>query len=384
MSQTRVNLAAAKRELAERQDEANLCMVELKHAQEIMAAGGTGPKVLAVTVKEVFGAIAVDRVAVRPDTTPAQEKEGLSFVALIAFRRGWPRGTLDAKAAAAAAAAAAVAEEEAAPASGSAGEEAAAAASAESAAAAAAAEGADTAAVVGEGGGSTQALKDEAGEEGATQTGADTAAAAAASALATTNGDVAAASPATAAALGCSTGTTEVVVPSSELDFTLSQGQWRYLEADSTPMPGDDAVEVTKGIRFSTSLKALDTREDDERILELSNKFDEAQRRVQSAEAMIKKLQPSSAGTSSRKKSAGGGAGARKSALKKSKGGTRAIKSDAGKRKGGGAAGALTAAIGTAVGTTKAVGAFAWGSRNLFFFAAAVAAMHLHGDYLAV
>ena len=48
MSQTRVNLAAAKRELAERQDEANLCMVELRHAQEIMAAGGTGPKVLSV------------------------------------------------------------------------------------------------------------------------------------------------------------------------------------------------------------------------------------------------------------------------------------------------------------------------------------------------
>lgn len=50
MSQTRANLAAAKRELAERQDEANLCMVELKHAQEIMAAGGTGPKVLAVSL----------------------------------------------------------------------------------------------------------------------------------------------------------------------------------------------------------------------------------------------------------------------------------------------------------------------------------------------
>lgn len=48
MSQSRVNLAAAKRELAERQDEANLCMVELKHAQEIMAAGGTGTKVLSV------------------------------------------------------------------------------------------------------------------------------------------------------------------------------------------------------------------------------------------------------------------------------------------------------------------------------------------------
>lgn len=48
MSQARVNLATAKRELAERQDEANLCMVELKHAQEIMASGGTGDKVLSV------------------------------------------------------------------------------------------------------------------------------------------------------------------------------------------------------------------------------------------------------------------------------------------------------------------------------------------------
>lgn len=48
MSQSRVNLATAKRELAERQDEMNLCMVELKHAQEVVAAGGTGPKVLSV------------------------------------------------------------------------------------------------------------------------------------------------------------------------------------------------------------------------------------------------------------------------------------------------------------------------------------------------
>lgn len=69
--------------------------------------------------------------------------------------------------------------------------------------------------------------------------------------------------------------------------------------------------------------------------------------------------------------------------MKKSKGGTRAVKSDAAKRKGG-AAGALTAAIGIAFVRTKAVGAFAWGSRNVVFFAAAVAAMHVHGDYLAV
>ncbi len=52
MSQSRVNLATAKRELAERKDEANLCMVELKHAQEVMAAGGTGPKVLSVSKRE--------------------------------------------------------------------------------------------------------------------------------------------------------------------------------------------------------------------------------------------------------------------------------------------------------------------------------------------
>jgi len=52
MSQSRVNLATAKRELAERKDEANLCMVELKHAQQVMAAGGTGAKVLSVRKRE--------------------------------------------------------------------------------------------------------------------------------------------------------------------------------------------------------------------------------------------------------------------------------------------------------------------------------------------
>lgn len=49
MSQSRINLATAKRELAERKDEANLCMVELKHAQEVMATGGTGAKILSVS-----------------------------------------------------------------------------------------------------------------------------------------------------------------------------------------------------------------------------------------------------------------------------------------------------------------------------------------------
>lgn len=100
--------------------------------------------------------------------------------------------------------------------------------------------------------------------------------------------------------------------------------------------------------------------------------------------AQIKKLQPSSAVTGGRKKSGGGGGagGVRKSALKKSKGGTRAMKSDAAKRKGA-AAGALSV-LGGALVRTKAAGALAWGSRNLFFFAAAVAAMHLQGDYLAV
>lgn len=95
-------------------------------------------------------------------------------------------------------------------------------------------------------------------------------------------------------------------------------------------------------------------------------------------------MQPSSAAASGRKKSGGGGGGAgvRKSALKKGKGGTRAVKSDAAKRRG--AAGALSSAVGNAYGKVKTAGALAWGARNLVFFAAAVAAMHLHGDYLAV
>ena len=49
MSQSRVNLATARRELAERQDEVNLFTAELKAAQEVMAAGGTGPKTLTVS-----------------------------------------------------------------------------------------------------------------------------------------------------------------------------------------------------------------------------------------------------------------------------------------------------------------------------------------------
>ena len=77
----------------------------------------------------------------------------------------------------------------------------------------------------------------------------------------TANRDIAI--PAVAAAMGCSTTTTEVVVPSSELDLKSSHGQWRYLEADSTPVHGDDAVEVTKGVRFTTSLESLDRREDE-------------------------------------------------------------------------------------------------------------------------
>ena len=70
-------------------------------------------------------------------------------------------------------------------------------------------------------------------------------------------------SAASAAALGCSTVTTELVVPSTELDFKSTRGQWRYLGADSEPPPGDDAVEVTKGVRFSTSLEGQDAKEDE-------------------------------------------------------------------------------------------------------------------------
>lgn len=100
----------------------------------------------------------------------------------------------------------------------------------------------------------------------------------------------------------------------------------------------------------------------------------------------IKKLQPApagGAGTSSRKKS-GGGAGGRKSALKKSKGagGTRAVKSDARKTKR--AVGMVSSAVGNAYRKAMSAGEFAWGARNLVFFVSAVAAMHFHGDYLAV
>ena len=52
MSQSRVNLATARRELAERQDEVNLFTAELKAAQEVMAAGGTGPKTLTVSERD--------------------------------------------------------------------------------------------------------------------------------------------------------------------------------------------------------------------------------------------------------------------------------------------------------------------------------------------
>lgn len=49
MSQSRANLASARRELAERRDEAAQCMAELKAGQEIMASKGSGSKVLAVS-----------------------------------------------------------------------------------------------------------------------------------------------------------------------------------------------------------------------------------------------------------------------------------------------------------------------------------------------
>ncbi|CAM9569351.1 unnamed protein product [Laminaria digitata] len=573
MSQSRVNLATARRELAERQDEVNLFTAELKAAQELMAAGGTGPKTLTVTVKEIFGAIAVDRVAVRPPNAPAQEKviaeaipckftidagtdkfdlvlmvehaatsNGQAAAAAAAASAGstpaadgetavsdetdevvisaggaaeaveadkasatelpetppaeqaeavgeegvGPAATAADAAAAATAATGAEADETAAaeeplepaavataaagaeadeitelpadgdvPSAGEAevggdeqaatgGEEGAAPveAAVEGGGEAVAPEGSDG----GEGGGGATAsdvagadeaevslvaaeveapvVVDEGGDEtsaGAAASGADeggaaggtgysdasdaaaeaAAATAAATAamtemtaeavaeaalLETANRDIA--TPAAAAtAMGCSTATTEVVVPSSELNLKSSHGQWRYLEADSTPVHGDDAVEVTKGVRFSTTLESLDRREDENRVVDLAIKLDEAEQRVRSAEAMIKKLQPApaggGAGTSSRKKS-GGGAGGRKSALKKGKGagGTRAVKSDARKTKR--AVSMVSSAVGTVCGKALTAGAFVWDARNLVFFVSAVAAMHLHGDYLAV
>lgn len=65
---------------------------------------------------------------------------------------------------------------------------------------------------------------------------------------------------------GCSTMTTEVVVSSTDLNFKIPQ--WRYLDddAESTPVHGDDAVEVTKGVRFSASLAGQDKAGDEVRV----------------------------------------------------------------------------------------------------------------------
>lgn len=48
MRQYRGNLASARREVAERRDEVALVKAELQSAQEMMATGGTGPKILSV------------------------------------------------------------------------------------------------------------------------------------------------------------------------------------------------------------------------------------------------------------------------------------------------------------------------------------------------
>eukprot|EP00904_Undaria_pinnatifida_P004849 jgi/Undpi1/1494/HiC_scaffold_11.g04884.m1 len=467
MSQSRVNLATARRELAERQDEVNLFTAELKAAQEVMAAGGTGPKTLTVVAEAIpckfiidAGTDKFDLVLMAEHTTVSAPTNGQPSAAAAAAAEeplaaaGCPLSPIEegnvtdetdevvisaadaadtveaestaapaapiedeagaveetVQAAAAAAAVDAVGDHDTSAADlaeASTAEQASVVRETEAVGAteaeavkdgietAAATDGEGTAAGAGASGaeeGGTAGAEDAAGGDGAMATATAamvmttmTAEAVAETALLeTANQDIS--SPAVAAVLGCSTATTEVVVPSSELDLKSSHGQWRYLEADSTPVHGDSAVEVTKGVRFSTTLESLDRKEDENRVVQLAIKLDEAEQRARSAEAMIKKLQPApaGAGTSSRKKSPGG-AGGRKSALKKGKGagGTRAVKSDARKRKGA-VVSAVSAAIGSACGKAKNAGEFAWGSRNLVFFVSAVALMHLHGDYLAV
>ena len=49
MPQNAVNLASARKELAKRKDEVAQCMAELKAAQELVAAGGSGAKTLTVS-----------------------------------------------------------------------------------------------------------------------------------------------------------------------------------------------------------------------------------------------------------------------------------------------------------------------------------------------
>lgn len=68
---------------------------------------------------------------------------------------------------------------------------------------------------------------------------------------------------AAAARLGCSTVTTPLVVPSTELDFKSTEGQWRFLEVSTESEIVDAALEVTKGVRFSTSLEGHNKKEDE-------------------------------------------------------------------------------------------------------------------------
>lgn len=63
--------------------------------------------------------------------------------------------------------------------------------------------------------------------------------------------------------MGCSTVTTPLVVPSTELDMKSTEGQWRFLEVPPESEFVNGAIEVTKGVRFSTSLEGHNKMEDE-------------------------------------------------------------------------------------------------------------------------
>lgn len=63
--------------------------------------------------------------------------------------------------------------------------------------------------------------------------------------------------------MGCSTVTTPLVVPSTELDFKTTEGQWRFLEVPPESEFVNGAIEVTKGVRFLTSLEGHNKNEDE-------------------------------------------------------------------------------------------------------------------------
>lgn len=96
----------------------------------------------------------------------------------------------------------------------------------------------------------------------------------------------------------------------------------------------------------------------------------------------VEQLQPAAAASNDRRQAGAAGGATRKSAMKK--GGKRKQDTSRSATARGGAIATLSAGFGKVYSKAKPVVALAWGTRNLFFFVSAVAAMHYHGEYLSV